>query len=267
MRRFGWGVGAVMVLLVGSALGGPGPVSAQVAPTLEVSPKRVDPGQPVTFTVRGCPQPPVVTATETDMVFAVEVTAGAEAGTWSGQLPAGQFDWFVDATCGDQVLGQVRLDIDNPLIGFEPIGSMVAPESFPDTVYGADCPDGTEAQVRFDDLNFGEPAPVSSRVVAAPIDIRGDWQADVPDFLAYGVIVDPPPPPGTVLREITVHASCGDVTYAVLRIPVQIAGGEQPIPAPSPVPAPAPSPAPAPAPAPSAPPPARPVSGQADFTG
>ena len=87
MRRFSWGFAAA-VLVGASALGGPSSVSAQAAPVLAVSPLRVDPGQPVTFTVRGCPQQPEVTAIEIDMVFVVEMTATADAGTWTGQLEA-----------------------------------------------------------------------------------------------------------------------------------------------------------------------------------
>jgi len=218
-------------LVVVAALGsGSAPLHAEPAPramaaTLTVSPMRVDPGRPVTFTVTGCAVQPTVTATETDMVFNIELTAGPNPGDWHGQLVAGQFDWFVNGTCGAQDLGERRIDIDNPLIGFQPIGSMIAPETAPSTVYGSDCPDGTVASVRFDEVVLGQPATAGTPVTA-PIDERGDWQVDTPLYTLYAVVPPPGTPAGTVLREFTVNASCGDVTYEVLHLVVQRAVGD-----------------------------------------
>jgi hypothetical protein len=261
MRRVWWGLGAAAVLVGGLAGAGPGSVSAQAAPTLEVTPLRVDPEQLVTFTVRDCPAGPEVQVGESDFIRVLVAGAGLEAdatgGTWTGSVPAGLTDWTVRGTCGDVTFDDVIVDIDNPLMSFIPIGAFLATPDPPSTVYGSDCPDGTVARVRFDDLDFGRPTPVSSTLVTSPIDERGDWQVDVPGYLAYGVGVDPQPSAGTVLRERTVNASCGDVTYEVLRIPVQVVGEEPARPGDGPE-----SSSP-----PLAPPPAQPVPGRVDFTG
>jgi len=223
-------LGLTVVAVLAVVGSGSSPLGAQPSPrissaTLTVSPLRVDPGQPVTFTVANCAVKPEVTATETDMVFVVEMTAGPTAGAWHGQLAAGQFDWFVNGTCGDQQLAEIRLDIDNPLIGFQPIGSMIAPSGVPATVYGSDCPDGTVASVRFDQVVFGR-GTLTGTPVTAPIDERGDWQVDTPAYTLEAVVPPPGTPDGTVLREFTVNASCGDVTYEVLHIVIQRAVGD-----------------------------------------
>lgn len=242
MRRIWWAWGAVAVLVGGSAIGVPAPVTAQVAPTLEVAPLRVDPEEVVTFTVRDCPTAPELQVGESDFVRLIEPTATGVAGTWSSELEAGLTDWTVHGTCGDVAFDEVLVDIDHPLMSFLPIGAFAPEPDPPSTVYGSDCPDGTVAEVTF---TFGADrhASVTSTV---PIDDRGDWQSPVP-VDAGPSSREPVPGPQTN----AVSASCGDVTYAELTYTVEIDGPTAP-----PVVG-----------GPAAPPPARPVQGRPAFTG
>jgi len=167
----------------------------------------------------------------------------------------------VSGSCGDQQLAEVRVDVDNPMIGFAPIGSMLAPADNPSTVYGSDCPDGTVASVRFDEVVLGRPTAAGTPVTAT-IDQRGDWQVDTPVYTLYAVVPPPGTPAGTVLREFTVNASCGDVTYEVLHIVVQRATGDD-----TTTTAPPSGPPPSTPPAPPVAPPADAVPGTSHFTG
>ena len=159
MRRMRGLVGIGSVLVVGTVglgsvgLGsvGLGSAGAQVVPTLEVSPLRVDPQEVVTFTVRDCSVAPELQVGESDFVRLVEPTATGVPGEWSAQLEAGLTDWTVTGTCGDVDLGEVVVDVDNPLMAFLPIGAFAPEPDPPSEVFGSDCPDGTEATVTFED--------------------------------------------------------------------------------------------------------------------
>lgn len=224
-----------LAAVVAAAVVGTGstPLGAQPGPrvspaTLTVSPLRVDPGKTITFTVANCSVQPQVGALEYDAVFPIEMVAGSSPGEWHGQMEARGIDLFVSGTCGDQDLGNVRVDVDNPMIGFHPIGSMIAPDGTPSRVYGSDCPDGTVARIRYDEHVLGQPT-ATGETWTAPIDSRGDWDVSTPVYAMYAVVPPPGTPAGTVLREFTVHASCGQVTYEVLHIVVQRAVGDDPL--------------------------------------
>ena len=248
MRRTWRALGAAAVLVGGSGVGVSGPVSAQVAPTLEVAPLRVDPEQMVTFTVRDCPTAPELHVGESDFIRLIEPTATAVAGTWSTEFEAGLTDWTVNGTCGDVPFDEVIVDIDHPLMSFLPIGAYAPEPDRPSTVYGSDCPDGTTASVTFEATG---PAGVESGPVEAEIDDRGDWQVAVPPI----VVPVSGSAPGGDRAQITVRGSCGSVTYAPLTF--EVASGPPVVTRPptTEVEVPAPSP------------PARPVPGHPAFTG
>ncbi|MEZ5179327.1 MAG: hypothetical protein R2746_13895 [Acidimicrobiales bacterium] len=215
MRRMRGLVGIGSVLVVGAVgLGsvGLGSAGAQVVPTLEVSPLRVDPQEVVTFTVRDCSVAPELQVGESDFVRLVEPTATGVPGEWSAQLEAGLTDWTVTGTCGDVDLGEVVVDVDNPLMAFLPIGAFAPEPDPPSEVFGSDCPDGTAAAVDFQavrgTLRDAELGATTVRTTV-PIDRRGDWQARVPSAT-----------PGSMVR---VSASCGAVTYSPLTFTVPAA--------------------------------------------
>ncbi|MBX3286590.1 MAG: hypothetical protein KF703_14675 [Actinobacteria bacterium] len=198
------GIGSVLVVgAVGLGSVGLGSAGAQVVPTLEVSPLRVDPQEVVTFTVRDCSVAPELQVGESDFVRLVEPTATGVPGEWSAQLEPGLTDWTVTGTCGDADLGEVVVDVDNPLMAFLPIGAFAPEPDPPSEVFGSDCPDGTEATVTFEDEVNG-----FRDVQTAAIDARGDWSVS-PGY--PGVAPEPP-----VVLHITVRATCGAVTYAPL---------------------------------------------------
>lgn len=242
MRRIGWGV-AVAGLAGALGIGGPIPVTAQVAPSLEVAPLRVDPEEVVAFTVRDCAAAPEVSVGESDFIQMLVFQAGPADGTWTSELPAGLTDWTVAGSCGGVAFDDVVVDIDNPLMSFLPIGTFAPAPDVPSTVYGSDCPDDTAAEVTF---TFGADrhASVTSTV---PVDERGDWQAAVP---ADAGPLSRVPVPGPQTN--TVSASCGAVTYADLTYTVEIEGPATPPVVDRPE---------------ASPPPARPVPGRPSFAG
>lgn len=225
--RMAQAVGAVAttVLALGWAVVGVGAAPVDGA-TLTVTPLRVDPEEVVTLTVAGCSETPEISVGESDFLRLIRPEPGPDPETWVTTLEAGLTDWRVDARCGDEELGPVVVDIDNPLIAFTPIGAFVEAPDPPAHVYGSDCPDGTVATVRFDEHVFGRPTDATGEPVTAPIDERGDWQVDTPIYTAYAVVPPPGTPAGTVLREFRVHASCGDVRYPVISYPIQVAVGD-----------------------------------------
>ncbi len=190
---------------------------------LTVVPARVDPGGEVTVTVE-CPTiPSVVYGRGYDVVMSVPPGDGLQAGTSTVVIPADvAADLPVVATCGAAEPMRVLVDVEHPAIGKVPIGSMLPEPNGLSPLYGSDCPDGTEASIRITNWDYGDgPQGGASYVVTQPIDESGDWSMTAPAIAAYGVAPTSPVPEGTVLRELWLDASCGDVRYPRVTMVVQ----------------------------------------------
>lgn len=192
-RRFLFLVVAVSAALIGAAPS----VRAQVAPSISVAPTRPGVAEPVTITVGGCPTEPVIEYTISDTATILEATATGTTGEWKAAVVAGQIDGSISASCGPVDFDAVTIDVENPMIGFQPQGSTLETPMPPVTVYGTDCSSGGRAFVGV--TVDGRPYPERP---ASPIDDEGDWSAPVGSY-----------PAGSTVK---VSATCGDVAYKSL---------------------------------------------------
>lgn len=204
--------GALVMAVIAAALAMlPTVAGGQAAPTMTVTPLRAGPDDTITIVIEDCTPPD-----DLPVPYGVSITTGFEdtpggmyltegpAGRWTGTLKLGA-DFRVSTSC-EGVSLRADVEIDNPILYAKPliIPLTVRPDP-PTGFFGTDCPDGTEAHVRFQAL--GRPAP---EVRTAAIDEHGDWEVDVPDF-----------PQGTAVE---VSASCGSVSYPTYSY---TAGGSQ----------------------------------------
>ncbi|MGI8756410.1 MAG: hypothetical protein ACR2MB_11240 [Acidimicrobiales bacterium] len=143
------------------------------------------------------------------------------------QVAKGQADAGYYATCDQADVGSARFDTEAPHLWFGPRPRLYSAE--PRTrAEGTDCPTGTAAKVSI-------VADGKTTTTGATIDQYGDWSVPLPA------------PVGSV--DLTITASCGDVTYdALTASPTTTTGSAQP---PAPVP---PAPASPSATTPNAPP-------------
>lgn len=226
----------VVVAAVAAAWLPSGAAGAAVEPSLAVGPTEVVPGATFTITVT-CAVAPAISVVETDVARVFDGASGTtHAGTTTVDLPAGQFDTTVTARCGGQALGPVVVDVDNPMVGLSPPGSDLPPGAGPEgSLFGTDCPPGTQVTVRITNWDLGDPEDGDGGFVETlPIDERGDWVLPPVAVADYAIVPPPGTPEGTVLRELRFDASCGDVTYPRVTQVLQTATGEDPPPVPGP---------------------------------
>ncbi len=225
---------AVVAALVAGGSLLPAAVGAQASPSLSVSSGRVDPGEAFTITVT-CPVVPEVRVQETDVVFVTDGTNGAVAGTTTVRQTGGQFDMTVSASCDGAELAPVIVDVENPMVGSSPPGVDLPPGEAEGSLFGTDCPDGSQVEVRISEWVFGQsPEGSEGYVETLPIDERGDWVLPPVAVTLFAVVPPPGTPEGTVLRELRFDASCGGVTYPRVTEVIQAATGEDvPVPLPT----------------------------------
>lgn len=218
---------ATVVAIVGALV--PAAAMAQAAPSLSVTPQRLGPGERFAVKVT-CPVAPEVSIVETDVAMVFDGTSGTtQAGTSTIEGTAGQFDTTVYASCGGVDLAPVVIDVENPLVGTFPPGQDLPPGQAEGSLFGTDCPAGTQVSVRISGWSFGKPSEGGEGYVETlPIDEHGDWVLPPVAVTMWAVVPPPGTPEGTSLRELRFDASCGDVVYPRVTEVIQAATGDDP---------------------------------------
>lgn len=201
--------------------------------SLTVAPLRVEPGGEVTITVE-CPTVPwVAYGRGIDVVAAVSPDQ-LQAGTSTVVIRAEVVDDLpIEARCGGGRELSVLVDVEHPRIsipgsfdaGGQPGTASILLETLSD-LRGTDCPEGTDASIRITSWSYGMAADGEvSTVETRPTDGFGDWSLTGLMVTAEAIETLDPVAPGTIMRELRLDASCGDVHYPRVTMVLQRSEG------------------------------------------